>query len=136
LGLAQRTLDDHWFEPGENNQETYYVPVAKAYLAAAKTLEPKGAKTPKARADLEGRLVKAGLTSAGKPRLHWTTEAEFEVKCSVNAEAGVPTGLPTVWFEGPKGKLTERETRDWPKMQHEPYVRLSEKNVDLPKRPG
>ena len=127
LGLARRTLDDHWFDPGAKDEPTYFVPVAQAYLAsAAKILEPKDAKLIKERDDLKRRLVPAGLTVSGAASRYWTSEISYPLTCTVNAEAGVPAGLPTVWFEVPNGKSKTRETfRDWP-PPYEASVTLSE----------
>ncbi len=123
LGLAERTLDDHWFDPGARDEPTYYGPAAKAYLAAAKNLEPKNAKISKGREELERRLAPTGLAISGERTWYWTTEISFPLNFRLEAEkagpAGLPRGflegLPTVWFEVPKGKAKERATvRDWP----------------------
>jgi hypothetical protein len=134
LGLARRTLEDHWWEPGEDNKESYYVPAARAYLAAAETLEAKGAKKIDERKELETRLKIGGLALLGAPNRFWTTEPNFALNCSVEAESGVPAGRPTVWFEGPKGRLTERETPlGWPTTEYKAKVSLDEKNEDFVK---
>jgi hypothetical protein len=120
LGLAKRTLDDHWWEPEINSRETYYVPAATAYLSAAKTLEPKGAKKLNDHADLTKRLATTGLRIAGSPSRYWTTETTFDLQWTVDTEAGVPQGgFVTYWFEAPPGNARARETGSSPLFARE-----------------
>src|SRR5205085_1391793 len=42
LGQAQRTLADHWFEDSPNAKDTYYLPVASAYVKDALELAEAG----------------------------------------------------------------------------------------------
>ena len=65
-GLAERTLEDHWFDPDGKGETTYYGPAAGAYLdSAAKLLKkPKDESLLRKRVDLVNRLKKTGLKIA------------------------------------------------------------------------
>lgn len=113
--LAQRTLDDHWFD-AEANNASFYRPAAKAYLdAAASMLDAKSALR-KPNEDKKAALADTGLVVSEVFNKYWTTELIFPVKWPVKADKGVPEGTPMTWLEIKKGskkgaawQLKERE---------------------------
>jgi hypothetical protein len=105
LWLAQRTWEDHWFEPGPGRL-TYYIPAAKAYLDTARGLfEPEQLSKAFVRAedDMPKKLVPAGLAVTKDADPYWTTEFSFPLAWQVQPEPGVPPGIPMVWLEAKKG---------------------------------
>ena len=67
IGLAQRTLADHWFDPGAKDEATYYGVAAKAFLdSATKILVPKD---PKQYRKIHQALVNGQLTVRYRSRV-------------------------------------------------------------------
>ena len=100
--LAQRTVNDHWFEP-DGSGKTFYRPAARAYLVSAGSLlDPKSALR-KENEDKKARLSDAGLIVANVLNRYWTTEQIFPLKWPIQAGKDVPQGTPMVWLEITKG---------------------------------
>jgi hypothetical protein len=123
--LAERTWEDHWFEPGAA-LDPYYVPAAKAYLDSARGLfdrEQLSKAFIKEDDALLKKLVAAGLTIAKEPSPYWTTETDFPLAWQLQAEDGVPRGTPMVWMTVKRGsKSLDPEPRKavtgWPTAQN------------------
>jgi hypothetical protein len=113
--LAERTLEDHWFEPGPNRVEPYYEFAGKAYLASARGLFDDG-QMPEAfgkRVErLKNKFTLQKLQIAKLKELYWTTESNFSFDYRVMADKDLPQGTPMIWLEVTKGKVTEKA---WPR---------------------
>ncbi len=114
--LAERTLADHWFEPGQAKEDPYYDRIGKDYLASARALFSDD-QIPDAllkNADrVKKRFVPTHLRLAKlDDKLQWTTETDLSVPYAVLADKGLPEGTPMVWLEVTNGKITEKI---WPR---------------------
>jgi hypothetical protein len=146
--LAQRTWEDHWFEPGAA-LETYYIPAAKAYLDTARGLFDRDQLSPafvRAEEDVQKKLVPAGLTVVKDADPYWTTEFTLPLTWQVAADDAVPHGTPMVWLElqtGDKaGLLKQSQPRKaiiaWPTSKApfaEPF-RIDRKSVPVDAKVG
>lgn len=131
IWLAQRTWDDHWFEPGPA-RDTYYIPAAKAYLDTAGGLFDSDQLSPaflRAAEDVQKKLVPAGLAVTKDADPYWTTEFNFPLAWQIQSEPGVPRGTPMVWLEvtandkvaGARQTEPRKAVIPWPTPQT-PYV--------------
>ena len=121
--LAERTLEDHWFEPGVNRASRYYDFAGKAYLNSARGLFDDG-QIPEDFArkldQLQNKFAPPKLRLAKLKDLYWTTESNFSFDYRVKADTGLPRGTPMVWLELTKGKVPEKAwaarkaMKDWP----------------------
>ncbi len=122
--LAERTLEDHWFEPDLKREERYYDIVGKAFLASARGLFDDG-QVPEAfgkKVDaVKAKFAPTKLRLGKLDKLHWTTESDFSLKFKLEADDKLPTGTPMVWLEVTKGKVSEKafprkSMGGWPKF--------------------
>jgi hypothetical protein len=100
--LAQRTVQDHWFEPGaakEGRRGTYYLPAAQAFLTSAAGLVDPASKLRKECDEKKAALKEVRLKILDTPSRYWTTEREFKLTWNLGAPAGVPEGVPMTWLE-------------------------------------
>jgi hypothetical protein len=123
LWLAQRSWEDHWFEPGPG-RVSYYIPAAKAYLDTARGLfEPDQLSKAFVRAEeeMQKKLVPAGLAVTKEADPYWTTEFSFPLAWQVAAEGNLPHGTPTVWLEARKGEKASGLTQIGPRKAVAPW---------------
>jgi hypothetical protein len=113
--LAERTLEDHWFENGPQREERYYDSTGKAFLASARGLFEEG-QAPEAFIKhldaVKAKFLATKLQLGKLDRLHWTTESDLALKYKVQADDQLPVGSPMVWLEVTRGKNIEKA---WPR---------------------
>jgi len=110
LAQADRTFQDHWFaDPNDSQRElTYYIPAGKKYVDSARTLKINKpaeedqnlyGKRLAALTALEKNFLKpAGLTAEPLSKRTWTEQQERRLEWSLQADLGVPAGIPMIWY--------------------------------------
>lgn len=100
--LAERTWEDHYYEPATSRSDTYYIPAAKGYLDTARSLFSRD-ELSRAFVDadeaMQKKLTPSGLAITKDPNPYWTTEFDFPLAWQVQADQGTPPGAPMVWLE-------------------------------------
>lgn len=114
--LAERTLEDHWFEPNLKREERYYESAGESFLAGARGLfgsRPTPESLLEKLGTLKARFLPRKLRLGKLDKLHWTTESDFLLRYRLQADEKLPLGTPMVWLEVTKGKMTEKV---WPRI--------------------
>jgi hypothetical protein len=98
-------VNDHWYADTESLEKTFYMPTAKAHLKLANRLAEAKSNDEdhnrKRQADVrkaEEKVVLAGIQLENLSQPHWTSELRFPLRWKVEAQEGVPQGVPMVWF--------------------------------------
>jgi hypothetical protein len=120
LWQAERTLADHWFEPGPRADDPWYDVTGKSYvLSATKLFEDDQIPEElfKEAERVKSKFVPAQLRFLKLGEQRWTTENEFALAFQINADRidadrGVPEGTPMVWLEIGTGKTADKV---WPR---------------------
>ncbi|MBM3993841.1 MAG: hypothetical protein FJ303_06770 [Planctomycetes bacterium] len=124
FGLAQRSVDDHWFEPAENKQERYYERAAMAYVESGKSLHEDEASQrlidPEAARVVSAAKTKAEFALDPISDVYWTSRAKLEVVGNLRRGELLPHGTGAFWVErragaGSRATLTRRSIAFGPK---------------------
>jgi len=115
IGLAERTVLDHWYDEGKN---PYFADAADAYLKDADkavTGLPAGAALPRSKA-IELALSAPRLRDTTQPTIDWTSERERVLKLWIDAPDNFPVdGLATA-FRGLDGESVLQAGTDSPPL--------------------
>jgi serine/threonine protein kinase len=111
VSQAERTKADHWYD---EDGRPFYVPAATSYTRLALDLVPSDGRNlalaAARRSKTEGfekSLTVAGLKLVPPANLDWTSELIFPLKWTLDADEGVPRGVPVYWFQ------TKHEATNW-----------------------
>ena len=126
---AERTWQDHWFEPGKPDYTAddaqYYLPVAKNYIECARELVKADRSKDVFLREIEEfareKLKLSRLASLAKETRYWTSEPSIELIWNVRVEGTLPPGssdgelppgTPMGWLRL-EGQEKERKKLDW-----------------------
>jgi hypothetical protein len=124
---AKRGLEDHWFDRAKD--VPYYKTAAEAYLFSANNLFDDGQMPDALRNEataLNKQLVHIGLKVTRPEKLFWMNEPELTFPFQVDADTGLPTGIPMVWLEVTRGKNVEKI---WPRKTIDPWKNPADKYI-------
>jgi hypothetical protein len=123
---AKRSLEDHWFEPGENKNTPYYDGVAKSYLTSASGLFDEGQMPDSLRneaTEVEKKLAFIKLNVPKIEKIFWTTQGELTFAFQVKPEPGLPKGTPMVWLQVAKKGQAAEKGKVWPRKAIDPWTK-------------